>query len=359
MNPTPTVFGALLLASFCSLAAGAKPGPAPGTPAREIHGAGASFASALYKSWADSYGQAHGVKVSYLASGSGEGVRRIVARSVDFGASDTPLAPADLDANALVQIPVAVGGIVPVIHVRGIANDHLRLTGDVLADIMRGAITQWNDRRIAALNPDIILPGAAIMRIVRSDRSGSSEAFTRYLSAVSPEWKTQVGAGQRVKWPGVVITAEGNDGEAAAVAATPYAIGYVSFDRVASRKLAAVRLRNRAGAFVAPSPAGFKSAAQESDLSRRGDETASLLDQPGIPSWPLTMATYLLLDARPKTAAGARDTLQFVWWSLLNGDAAVRANGLTPPPAAFQGLLVQRFARIHAQDGQALNFFAN
>jgi phosphate transport system substrate-binding protein len=301
----------------------------------------------------------HDSKVSYQATGSGDGVHRIEAREVDFGASDSPLTPPDLEKNGLVQIPTAVGGIVPVVNLRGVANDHLRLTGDVLADIMRGAITEWNDRRIASLNPDIAFPSTAIVRVVRAEKSGTSEAFTRYLSAMSPEWKAQVGVGQLVKWPGNVTAVEGNDGVAKAVAATPNAIGYVSFDRVALHKLAGVRLRNRAGAFVAPSPDAFKSAVQESDLNRRGDETATLLDQPGIQSWPLTITTYLLLDARPRTALGARDALQFIYWALLNGDAVVRASGLTPLPAPIQARLVERFARIHPQDGQPLNFFSN
>jgi phosphate transport system substrate-binding protein len=286
-------------------------------------------------------------------------VHRIVAREVDFGASDSPVAAADLEKNGLVQIPTAVGGIVPVVNLRGVANERLRLTGDVLADIMRGAIARWNDRRIVALNPDLDLPGAAIVRVVRAEKSGTSEAFTRYLALSSPEWKSQVGVGQLVKWPGDVTAVDGNDGVAKGVAATPNSIGYVSFDRVALHKLAGVRLRNRAGAWVGPSPEGFKAAVQESDLNRRGDETATLLDQPGVQSWPLTITTYLLLDARPKTASGARGAVQFVYWSLLNGDGEVRTSGLTPLPAAIQARLVERFSRIHPQDGQPLNFFAN
>ena len=352
MTSTPTVFGALLLASLSTVSVSAS-------ATAQIHGAGATFPSGVYKSWAESYGKSHDAKVTYQPTGSGDGVKRIGSREVDFGASDSAVSAADLEKLGLVQIPTAVGGIVPVVNLRGVGNERLRLGGDVLADIMRGTITRWNDKRIAALNPDVDLPAATIVRIVRAEKSGTSDAYTRYLSLMSPDWKSQVGAGQLVKWPGDVTAVDGNDGVAKGVAATPNSIGYVSFDRVARHKLAGVRLRNQAGAWVAASPEAFKAAVQESDLNRKGDESATLLDQPGAQSWPLTITTYLLLDARPKTAGGARDAVQFVFWSLQNGDAEVRSSGLTPLPAPIQARLVQRFERIHPQDGQPLNFFAN
>src|SRR5687768_1929073 len=179
--------------------------------AAEIRGAGATFPSAVYKTWAAGYEKAHGAKVSYLATGSGDGIKRIIAREVDFGASDSPLAPAELEKNRLVQFPTAVGGIVPVVHLRGVASNELRLGGDVLADIMRGSITLWNDKRIAALNPGLALPAAAIVRIVRADKSGTTDAFSKYLSAVSGDWSAQVGHGQLVKWPGTTVAVDGND----------------------------------------------------------------------------------------------------------------------------------------------------
>jgi phosphate transport system substrate-binding protein len=351
MTTTPTRVGALLLACLAVLASPAR--------AAEVRGAGATFPSAVYKAWATSYQQAHGTKVSYQPTGSGDGIKRMEAREVDFGASDSALSLADLESHGLLQIPSAIGGIVPVVNVRGVANDRLRLTGELLADIMRGAVDRWNDRRIAALNPDLDLPAAPIVRVVRAEKSGTSDAFTRYLSLSSPEWKQQVGAGQLVKWPGAVTAVDGNDGVAKAVAATAGAIGYVSYDRVAQYHLAGVKLRNRAGSFVSPSPDGFRAAVKESDLNRKDDETATLLDQPGPQTWPLTITTYLLLDLRPKTADGARAALQFVWWSLLNGDEVVRSTGLTPMPEKIQARLVQRFARIRPQDGRPLNFFTD
>ena len=326
--------------------------------ATEIKGAGATFPSAVYKSWASGFEKERGAHVSYSPTGSGDGVKRIVAREVDFGASDSPLNQAELDKNKLVQFPTAVGGIVPVVNLRGIGVNQLKLDGELLADIMRGTLTQWNDKRIAALNPELTLPALPITRVVRAEKSGTTEAFTRYLSAMSPEWKTSVGHGQLVSWPGKVQAVEGNDGIVRAMKDTQGAIGYASYDRVISAKLAGVRMRNRAGQFVAASEEGFKSAVQESDLNKKGDETATLLDQAGPLSWPITITTYVLVDAQPKTAAGARDALQFLYWTFLRGDTLIRNTGLTPLPTSIQARLVPRFQKVRPQDGQPLNFYA-
>jgi phosphate transport system substrate-binding protein len=328
------------------------------THAADIRGAGATFPSAVYTTWAAGYEKERGGKVNYLATGSGDGIKRIVAREVDFGASDSPLSSAELDKHKLVQFPTAVGGIVPVVNLRGVPADRLQLSGDLLADIMRGAVTQWNDKRIAALNPGVNLPAAAIQRIVRADKSGTTDAFTKYLSVMSAEWRGSVGHGQLVKWPGTAQAADGNDGVVDVLKTTPGAIAYVSYDRVVHSGLASVRLRNRAGNFVAASAEGFRVAVQESDLNRRGDETASLLDQPGVMSWPITITTYVLIDAQPKTAAGASEALQFLYWTFLKGDSLVRASGLTPLPTAVQARLVPRFQKVKPQDGQPLNFYS-
>lgn len=326
--------------------------------ATEIKGAGATFPSVVYKTWAAGFERERGAKVSYLATGSGDGVRRIVAREVDFGASDSPLSQSDLDKNRLVQFPTAVGGVVPVVNLRGVGPLQLRLDAQLLADIMRGEITHWNDKRIVALNPEVALPAVPIVRVVRAEKSGTTEAFTKYLSAMSISWKASVGHGQLVKWPGQVIAVEGNDGIVKALKETQGAIGYASYDRVIASRLAGVRLRNRSGQYVAPSEEGFKAAVQESDLNRKGDETASLLDQPGPLTWPITITTYVLIDAQPKTAAGARDALQFLYWTFLRGDALVKSSGLTPLPTAIQARLVPRFQKVRPQDGLPLNFYA-
>jgi phosphate transport system substrate-binding protein len=326
--------------------------------AEEIRGAGATFPSAVYKTWAAAYEKEHGRKVSYLPTGSGDGIKRIVAREVQFGGSDSPLSAADLEKNKLVQFPTAVGGIVPIVNLRGVAHRQLRLSGELLADIMSGTIAQWNDKRIAAMNPDMTLPAVPIVRIVRAEKSGTTQAFTKYLSAMSPDWTARVGHGQLVKWPGAPLAVDGNDGIVKAIKDTQGAIGYVSYDRVLQHKLVGVKLRNRAGQFVPASEEGFKSAVQESDLNKKGDETASLLDQPGPFSWPITVTTYVLVDAQPKTADGAREALQFLYWTFLKGDALVRSSGLTPLPTVIQSRLMPRFQKIRPQDGLPLNFYS-
>jgi phosphate transport system substrate-binding protein len=286
-------------------------------------------------------------------------VKRIKAREVDFGASDSPLSTADLETPKLVQFPTAVGGIVPVVNVRGIGANQLKLSGELLADIMRGAITQWNDKRIGLLNAELSLPNLPIVRVVRAEKSGTTEAFTRYLSAMSPEWASVVGHGQLVKWPGGAVAVEGNDGIVKALKESPGAISYVSYDRVIANKLAGVRMRNKAGQYVGASEEGFRSAVQESDLNRKGDETASLLDQNGPLSWPIAVTTYILVDAQPKTAAGAREALQFLYWTFLRGDSLIRSTGLTPLPTAIQARLMPRFQKVRPLDGQPLNFYGN
>jgi phosphate transport system substrate-binding protein len=325
--------------------------------AADIKGAGATFPSAVYKTWAAGYEKERGGKVSYQPTGSGDGIKRIVAREVDFGASDSPMNQADLDKNKLLQFPTAVGGIVPVVNLRGVNANQLRLTGEVLADIMRGAITQWNDKRITVINPELSLPAAPIVRVVRAEKSGTTEAFTKYLSLMSFDWKDTVGHGQLVKWSGQVTAVEGNDGIVKAMKETQGAIGYASYDRVISAKLVGVRLRNRAGQFVAASEEGFRFAVKESDLDKKGDETASLLDQPGPLTWPISITTYVLIDAQPKTAASAREAMQFLYWAFLRGDPMIRNSGLTPLPTAIQAKLVPRFQKVRPQDGQPLNFY--
>ncbi|MEJ6003186.1 phosphate ABC transporter substrate-binding protein PstS [Paucibacter soli] len=322
----------------------------------QVQGSGASFPSKVYERWAQAYEKATGVRVDYRATGSGEGLKKISARAVHFGGSDTPLPAAELDKRALVQIPMLVGGIVPVVNLPGVAANRLQLSGELLAAILAGDITRWNDARIAAHNPGLALPALRIRRVVRADKSGSTEGFTRYLALSSAAFAESVGASQLPKWPGEVLAAEGNDGVGAALRANEGAIGYVSYDRVVRDRLTGVSLRNADGHWVAASDQGFRSAMRHSDLAAQGKDTASLLNRPGADSWPITLTSFVLFDARPPRADSAAMTMRFLYWCFVHGDELTRGSGFAPLTLNVQSRLSARFASVKAQDGGALDY---
>ena len=322
-----------------------------------IRGAGATLPAAIYASWGQSFAKEKSVPVTYQAVGSGDGVKRIIAREVDFGASDAAVSREEIKHNNLFQFPTVIGGIVPVVSFRPGSSGQLRLTGPVLADIFAGRITEWNDTRIAALNPGSDLPKVAITRIVREDSSGTTAVFTSYLSLVSENWSRSIGSGNTVTWPGTVTRARGNDGVVEAMKGTRAAITYVSLDRVARDKLNPVLLENRQGKFVAPSEAGLKAAVKASPMNLTADEYASLLNMPGSTTWPITHATFVLVDRAPKTAASVSQTLSFFYWAFMKGDDIITNTGFAPLPTAMQARITGRFKEeIKPQDGGPLQF---
>ena len=326
------------------------------TAAAEIQGAGASFPSKVYAKWSEKYERESGVHVAYRATGSGDGIKQITERKVSFGASDSPLSAEELTKRGLVQLPMVVGGIVPVVNLPGVGDGELQLDGKTLADIMLGSIVRWDDPRIAELNHGRRLPALAIQRIVRAEKSGTTDGFTRYLSKVSDAFKAQVGASQLPKWPAPVTAAEGNDGMAAAIKLRPGAIAYVSYDRVAHDGLAGVRLRNASGRFVKASESGFRGAIVESELGHSGDDVASLMDRPGSDSWPITSATFILVESSPSTSEGASPALRFLYWCFLRGDDLTKGTGFAPLPTSVQSKLAARFAGIKALDGRPMSY---
>jgi phosphate transport system substrate-binding protein len=249
----------------------------------------------------------------------------------------------------LVQIPMLIGGVVPVVQLPLAAP--LQLDGEVLADIFQGRIKSWNDARIAALNPGVALPALPIRRIVRAEKSGTTEGFSRYLAGASAAFKAEVGIGQLPTWPGEPLKAEGNDGMAQALRTTPGAIAYVSYDRVLRDKLTAVKLRNAAGRFVLPSEQGFRAAILESDVHRQGDDLATLLNRLGPDSWPITLASFVLVDAEPATPAKASGVLRFLYWCFMHGDDLTRGTGFAPLPISVQSRLAARFTQVRPKDG--------
>src|SRR5450830_1790832 len=257
--------------------------------AQEITGAGASFPAPVYAKWAADYNKATGVKVNYQSVGSGAGIKQIDSKTVDFGASDMPQTDEVLAKKGQMQFPTVIGGTVPVINVKGIAPGQMKLDGQVLGDIYLGKITKWNDAAIKALNPGLPLPDAAIAPVRRADGSGTTFNFTNYLSRVHAEWKTKVGEGTAVNWP-VGAGGKGNEGVAAFVNRLPNSIGYVEYAYVKQNKMTYALMKNKDGAFVAPTAEAFKAAAAGADWSKSFYQL--ITDQPGKGTWPISTATF-------------------------------------------------------------------
>ena len=310
-----------------------------------VNGAGSTFVNPILSRWTTDYmadfHASGGTRIVYQSIGSGAGVDLIKARKVDFGASDRPLPPQELAKAGLGQFPLVIGGVVAVVNIAGIAPGRLRFTGPLLADIYLGKIKRWNDPAIVGLNPGVPLPNAEIAVVHRSDGSGTTFNWVNYFSKVSPEWKARVGEGTTVTWP-VGTGADGNDGVAAAVRQTPHSIGYVEFAYVARDKLSWVQMRNRAGHFVAPSPASFAAAANGADWKATRDFYLILTDAPGADAYPITATTFILAPKHQPDFTRTRALLQLFQWALFKGQPQASALGYVPLPNNLS-LLVARY----------------
>ncbi|MES2102525.1 MAG: phosphate ABC transporter substrate-binding protein PstS [Pseudomonadota bacterium] len=288
--------------------------------AAEMTGAGSSFVYPIASKWAEAYKKNTGNSLNYQSIGSGGGIKQIKASTVDFGASDMPLPAEELEKDGLVQFPVVMGGVVPVVHIEGVKPGELKLTGQVLADIYMGKITKWVSPEIAALNPGVKLPTEDISVVHRSDASGTSFLFTDYLSKVNAEFKTTVGSGTAVKWP-AGLGGKGNEGVAANVQRINGSIGYVEFAYAKKNKLAHTQLKNRDGQYVQPNNDSFKSAAAGAAWDKTPGFAVVSTDQPGKASWPITGATFVLMHKTQADAARGKEVLKFIDWSYKNGGA--------------------------------------
>jgi phosphate transport system substrate-binding protein len=296
-----------------------------------INGAGATFPYPVYGQWAWLYNKDTGVKLNYQSIGSGGGIRQIKAKTVDFGASDAPLKAEELNEAGLLQFPMIMGGVVPVVNVPGIAAGQLKLSGPTLADIFLGKITKWNDAAIAKENPGVALPDSAITVVYRADGSGTTWIFTNYLSKVSATWKDSVGNAKSVKWPSGV-GGKGNEGVAAYVQRIKGSIGYVEYAYALQNKLAHSLLQNRDGNYVAPTSATFQAAAANADWEKAEGFYLVLTDQPGAESWPITGASFILVYKEQANAETAKEVLKFFDWCYRNGGKTAEKLDYVPMP---------------------------
>jgi phosphate transport system substrate-binding protein len=320
----------------------------------DITGAGATFPYPIYAKWAEAYRAKAGVGVNYQSIGSGGGIAQIKAKTVDFGASDMPLKPDDLQAAGLIQFPAVIGGVVPVVNLEGVAPGAMKLTGAVLGDIYLGKIKSWNDKAIADLNPALKLPADPITVVRRSDGSGTSFIWTDYLSKVSPEWKQKVGAGTAVAWP-EGVGGKGNEGVAAYVQRIKGSIGYVEYAYAKRNRMAHAQVQNRDGQFVAPDDETFQAAAAHADWKSAPGFYQILTDQPGKNSWPITGASFILMHTRQDKPQNAAEVLRFFDWALRNGQKMATELDYVPMPEGVVKVIADAWkSQIRDGSGKAV-----
>jgi phosphate transport system substrate-binding protein len=302
--------------------------------AADISGAGATFPYPIYSKWADAYKQQTGIGLNYQSIGSGGGIKQIKAKTVTFGASDMPLKPEELQEAGLVQFPMIIGGVVPVVNVKGVAAGQLVLDGATVASIYMGEITKWDDARIKKLNPKLALPATNIAPVYRSDGSGTNFLFSDYLSKSSPKFQSSVGAATSVQWP-VGIGAKGNEGVANMTHQTDGAIGYVEYAYAKQTNMASADLINKAGKPVAPSAEAFQAAAANADWTHAAGYYLILTDQAGEKSWPITGASFILVYSTPPDVAATSAALKFFDWAYKNGGKMAAELDYVPLPESL------------------------
>jgi phosphate transport system substrate-binding protein len=322
----------------------------------DISGAGATFPYPIYAKWADAYKKETGNGLNYQSIGSGGGIKQITAKTVTFGASDMPLKPEQLTKDGLIQFPTVVGGDIPVVNLQDIKSGDLKLDGTTLAKIFLGEIKTWNDPAIQKLNPSAKLPSQAIVVVHRSDGSGTTFIWTDYLSKVSADWKSKVGANTSVEWP-VGIGAKGNEGVANNVANTKGSIGYVEYAYAKQNNMTTVNMINKDGKSVAPSAKAFQAAAANADWEKADGFYVILTDQPGPESWPIAGATFILIHKQPQDPAAAAEALKFFAWAYAKGDRMAEGLDYVPMPGKVV-TAIQKVWAAQVKDGGGKPLFA-
>lgn len=321
--------------------------------AQQITGAGATFPAPIYAKWGEAAKAATGLELNYQAIGSGGGLTQITNRTVDFGASDAPMNAERMEKANVLQFPSVMGAVVVIVNLPGVASNQLRLDGPMVADIYHGKITKWNDPRIQEMNRGVTLPNRAIAPVYRADGSGTTFVFASYLSAVDPTWRTKVGAATSVKWP-TGQGARGNDGVAATVQNTPGGFGYVEYTYAKQNNLATTLLRNKAGAYVAPTMETFQAAASNADWAGAKHFAVDLIDQHGDKSWPIVSATFILLPKDPKEPARSANVMKFFDWAYNSGDQLANGLDYVPLPAAVKAAVRSSWSEVKGPDGRPI-----
>lgn len=329
-------------------AAGTPPATATSGGA-DITGAGATFPYPIYFKWFSDYQAKTGIRINYQSIGSGGGIRQLSEGTVDFGASDAPMTDEEMakaKGGPVLHFPTVLGAVVITYNLPDITQP-LNLDGPTIADIFLGRITKWNDGRIAAQNAGVSLPARDILVVHRTDGSGTTYIFSDYLTAVSPTWASGPGKGKDLKWP-VGLGGKGNDGVAGQVKQTPGTIGYVELAYANQNKLPAARVKNAAGAYVAPAIESITAAAAGAveTLPATTDYRVSIVNAPGAQSYPISSFTWLLVYERQPDATKGKKLVDFMRWAFTEGEKSAAALDYAPLPAALETRLTDRLNSI-------------
>lgn len=309
----------------------------------QVNGAGATFPAPLYAKWASEYAKETGVKINYQSVGSGAGIKQIEARTVAFGASDMPLKDDRLKELDVIQFPTVIGGVVPVVNLKGIEPGQLKLSGQVLGDIYLGKIKRWNDPAIKALNPTLSLPDADLLPVRRADGSGTTFIWTNYISKVNTEFKEKIGDGTAVNWI-VGAGGKGNEGVAAMVMKLPNTIGYVEYAYVKQNKMNYAQVQNASGTWVSPTEDAFKAAAAGADWNKTFYHI--LTNQSGKDTWPISGATFILMPLKSDKPEQAVESIKFFTWALEKGGKMADDLDYVALPKSVVDRIKQEMARV-------------
>jgi phosphate transport system substrate-binding protein len=321
-----------------------------------VKGTGGSSAAHVLAQWNFQFTKETKINVAFAPATSGVGIREMIARNVDFGATEIPLSAEELKKNDLIQFPLLIGGVVVVVNIPGVEPGAMRLSSNLISKIYQGEIKFWNNDEIRAENAKLNLPKLPIKLVVRETAASTTLALTTFLAQTDRAWATRIGAKDKPEWPAAALKVPTVQAMSQTVQSTPGAIGYLNIDEAYRTKLTHVQLRNRAGNYLKPSRESILSAATTAGISRSADKTPNLINVEGVASWPIVEITYVLIDRVPKTLDRSRSTLKFFYWAFMQGDAMAAETGFVPLPTTMQARVVGRFREVLAPDHTPIDF---